>query len=221
MATSAAQEDGTIKELLAQNTAYKKIARKVGRNFDQTLKDRINDLREQDRQSKSQASLKKKFQEQNQPDPPTQQHNLNHIQAPKQKDDDDEYVALHEGTHKGEHVVLKAFCILGDRAVSHRAQNEKNALKQLTKRGYQHAPQFIVAFTKPFDGLVCRSESYVVMTKVPGMPLWRLRRDDEKLGDTREVEDAFAIAIADVHRREVDNGSHYDDNIMWDPEQRK
>ncbi|EME79754.1 uncharacterized protein MYCFIDRAFT_199423 [Pseudocercospora fijiensis CIRAD86] len=145
--------------------------------------------------------------------------------------------AVYDARMNGQDVILKVHHLLyampchlqtllltsprGLKDFSLRAQGEANALAKLDQAGCQYAPKLLGHFRKTFGGVVCGTEIYVVISKVPGYSLdsntaWRSTYEGYE-----KVERAFEIAQKSILACGVDNAGHEAGNIMYDPDQDK
>ncbi|KAF7198543.1 hypothetical protein HII31_00282 [Pseudocercospora fuligena] len=138
--------------------------------------------------------------------------------------------AVYDGRMNGQDVILKSQSSRIDlpltghsglKDFSLRAQGEVNALTKLDQAGCQHAPKLLGHFRKTFGGIVCGTEIYVVISKVPGFSLdsntaWRSTYEGYQ-----KVKRAFEIAQKSILACGVDNAGHETGNIMYDPDQDK
>ena len=76
-----------------------------------------------------------------------------------------------------------------DRQPSEFATKEAMALKRLTRLNDTAAPEYIADFRKTHDGVLCGVEHYVLMSKLPGVPLNTVRKklSQAELCDVRMV----------------------------------
>ncbi|CAK4030856.1 Hypothetical predicted protein [Lecanosticta acicola] len=137
--------------------------------------------------------------------------------APKNRESESESVEVYNAQYCDMDVVVKVFKSSGA-LPSARADREVSGLKILTEAQCQHAPAYITDFK-------CRSWEnpdvlwhYVVRSKLEGLLIENCLKLPEAMTDPvaikKRIRAAFAVAIEAVRDCCVDNGSHYDGNIL-------
>ncbi|KXS94215.1 hypothetical protein AC578_10709 [Pseudocercospora eumusae] len=133
--------------------------------------------------------------------------------------DEYESVSVRYGKHKKEEeVIVKIFHQKNADNSSGRCNREVAALKRLTECACDYAPTFIKEFS--IASTSGRVDRYVIMSKLPGFDL--SNRDEwEDVVVMDVLRESFRTAQKAVLDCGVDNGSHSDRNIMFDPAQEK